>query len=299
MALLFRLMASSVLLMLTPGARDPIASPATPSAAPAARAFKVMTLNIQHGIDGTQQYNLQRSIDAIARIQPDLAGLQEVTRNHSLYRCDDQPALIADGLRRATGRTWHHVYVQEWFVNEDRKCLEAGRGDGPNTEGLAFFAPEPVGSVAHQAMWNSRIGLAVRTPATGDVTVIVTHLANGSRPKSEQDRVTQVSQLLPWAAGQGTPRLLIGDMNAFPDSSPLAPVMRGYRDAWAEAMAAGTSRGVAGGGTRVGRNSRVDYIFYTPDAGLQLGWAEVVDTKALLGVHASDHHPVVASFRLR
>lgn len=54
-----------------------------------------MTFNIQHGIDGTSRYNLQRAIDTIARVQPGIVGLREVTRNHPSYACDDQPARIA------------------------------------------------------------------------------------------------------------------------------------------------------------------------------------------------------------
>ena len=48
--------------------------------------LKVMTFNIQHGIDGSLSYNLQRAIDAIAKIQPDLVALQEVPQNHPYLR---------------------------------------------------------------------------------------------------------------------------------------------------------------------------------------------------------------------
>ncbi|PYR41119.1 MAG: hypothetical protein DMF93_09305 [Acidobacteria bacterium] len=64
-----------------------------------ASTVTVMTFNIQHGIDGSNKYNLQRAIDTIAKVQPDLVGLQEVTRNHPYYNCDDQPAKIAEGLK--------------------------------------------------------------------------------------------------------------------------------------------------------------------------------------------------------
>ena len=65
-----------------------------------------MTFNIQHGIDGSHKYNLQRAIDTTAKAQPDLVALQEVTRNHPYYNCDDQPARIAEGLQAAAGRAW-------------------------------------------------------------------------------------------------------------------------------------------------------------------------------------------------
>src|SRR4051794_27277625 len=89
-----------------------IAAAALAGPAPAASPdeLKVVTFNIQHGIDGTHKYNLQRAIDAIARLQPDIVALQEVTRNHPYYNCDDQPARIADGLKTATGRPWSVAY---------------------------------------------------------------------------------------------------------------------------------------------------------------------------------------------
>src|SRR4051794_38653227 len=107
--------------------------------------LKVMTFNIQHGIDGSSKYNLQRAIDTIAKIQPDLVGLQEVTRNHPYYNCDDQPAKIAEGLKAATGRAWSVVYQKEWYT-PNVECKESGRGDDRETEGLAFLAPGPLGT---------------------------------------------------------------------------------------------------------------------------------------------------------
>ncbi|MGH9346247.1 MAG: endonuclease/exonuclease/phosphatase family protein [Vicinamibacterales bacterium] len=74
---------------------------APPPAAAAAtdRSLRVMTFNIRHGMDGRGRYNLQRAVDVIARVQPDLVGLQEITRNHSMYKCDDQPAKMPRRLR--------------------------------------------------------------------------------------------------------------------------------------------------------------------------------------------------------
>src|SRR4051812_19266130 len=74
---------------------NPITASPTSSRPPV--QLKVMTFNIQHGIDGQDKYNLQRAIDTIARIRPDIVGLQEVTRNHPSYNCDDQPARLAAG----------------------------------------------------------------------------------------------------------------------------------------------------------------------------------------------------------
>lgn len=295
MPFLSLLLTGCALLLATCGS----GSPTSPSQAPQStggRPFKVMTFNIQHGIDGTDQYNLQRAIDVIAKIEPDLVGVQEITRNHPKYRCEDQPAVMADGLRRATGRAWTHVYVQEWWT-KDQSCMASGRGDGPETEGLAFLAPAPLGAVTHTKLYNSRIGLAVRPGEGRQVSVIVTHLTNGA--KNAGDRTKQVAQLLPFGDAQGVPRLMIGDLNADASSPELEPLMRVYRDAWADATQAGTTRGAADGSTRASGSGRIDYILYVPDTSMQLEWAQTVDTRELIGMDASDHRPVVASFKLR
>lgn len=292
MPLLFLLLAVFAVALSAPG----FSRQSAPARSEDGRVFTVMTFNIQHGVDGRGQRSLQRAIDVIAAIEPDLVGLQEVTRNHSRYDCEDQPALIANGLRRATGRPWQHVYAQSWFVKRDRACLDRGIGDDVNTEGLAFLAPEPFTSVTHEKLFNGRIGVAVRVPAGRDVPVIVTHLASSARRLD--DRVKQVAMLLPWVESFGTPHVIVGDLNAPPEAPELAPLMRAYEDAWAKARAARTSRGVPSGATRVSGKGRVDYVLYTPSGGLRLEWVRTVDTSAIVGVHASDHHPVVASFRL-
>lgn len=254
-----------------------------------------MTFNIHQGVDENGHSNLDSVANVIARVQPDLVGLQEVLRNHPNYNCEDQPGLIGDALVRATGRTWSKVYVEEWFTS-DRTCIQSGRGTDAESEGLAFFAPDQVGSVASTKLWNSRIGLAVTTGASGGVPVVVTHLASGSGTAAT-DRTRQISQLAPWAATQGATRILLGDFNTSVGSPELQPITDAMHDAWADALAAGSAMGVLSGDTRV-KGGAIDHVFFTPDARLTLDSAEVVDTIALIGAQVSDHRPVVARFRV-
>jgi endonuclease/exonuclease/phosphatase family metal-dependent hydrolase len=108
----------------------------------------------------------------------------------------------------------------------------------------------------------------------------------------------QLDSLLPWAtAQQGGARIMIGDFNLWPDSPEYQKITAGqFRDAWADAIAKGTARGRIDGLTH--KTVRIDYVFYKPDA-LDLLWAETIDTRALIGMDASDHNPVQAAFRAK
>jgi endonuclease/exonuclease/phosphatase family metal-dependent hydrolase len=262
----------------------------------AGREFRVMTLNAQAGVNSRGRYDLPRLADTIASISPSIVGLQELTRNHAVYNCDDQAALLAQRLRLITGRPWTYVYVQEWPTLK-RECVDSGRGDGVETEGLALLAPEPLINVEHIALWNGRLGLAARVGSAPRVTVIVTHLASSAA--NLKDRIRQLATLLPWAELRGAPRMLIGDFNAEADAAELQPAMAQYRDAWADAKHAGGALGVSSGSTRPGKESRIDFVLYTPDQKMKLDSVEVIDTSSIpFGSEVSDHRPVVATFLL-
>lgn len=252
--------------------------------------LKVMTFNIQHGIDGSHRYNLQRAIDTIARVQPDLVGLQEVTRNHPYYNCDDQPARIAEGLKAATGRPWSAVYAQEWFT-PNVECQQSGRGDGKETEGLAFLAPGPLGDSSTTKLPVSRIALTVRLPAAGGMPVTVTHLASGK--KNAPARAKEIDALIKWTERLGSPQVVLGDFNLEPDAPELQPLVASFRDAWK----AGVEAGAASGTPATHGKRRIDFVFYKGD-GLAVTAVQTIETSSWFGAAASDHRPVVAILRL-
>jgi endonuclease/exonuclease/phosphatase family metal-dependent hydrolase len=284
------------LLVATACGRGPsAANPSVPTLPTSSRApvqIKVMTFNIQHGIDGTNRYNLQRSIDTIARVQPDIVGLQEVTRNHPSYACDDQPALIASGLRATTRQTWDVVYEQEWFT-PDTSCQKSGKGTGPETEGLAFLTRRSMSGATMVPLPDSRIALQVGVQDIYGLPVAVTHLSSGAAKAAT--RLQQIDRLMSWARGFGQPLILMGDFNTDPQALELQSVLAGFRDAWSDALAAGRTVGAG----MIQRSTRVDYIFYAPGSSMTLDSGEFIDTAALIGVVASDHQPFVATFTVR
>lgn len=273
-------------------------SPANPSGTAATSSgrppvqLKVMTFNIQHGIDGSSRYNLQRAIDTIARAQPDVVGLQEVTRNHPFYACDDQPARLAAGLRAATGQVWEVADQQEWFT-PDVSCQQSGRGDGRETEGLAFLTRRSVSTASMLPLPDSRLGLQVAVRDVYGLPVVVTHLSSGAAKLTA--RTQQIDRLIAWARGFGQPLIVMGDFNAGPQAPELQPFLASFRDAWADALTAG--RTIGAGLTQ--RTTRVDYIFYVDGGSMALDSAEFVDTAALIGAIASDHQPLTATFTVR
>ena len=271
------------------------ASPASPSAVTSTRppiTLQVMTFNIQHGIDGNGRYNLQNAAAVIARVQPDIVGLQEVTRNHPSYQCDDQPARIVAALQSATGQRWAIAYQQEWFT-PDVSCQQSGRGDGRETEGLVLLTKRSMTPVAMTALVDSRIGLQTAISDAYGLPVVVTHLTSGA--SASGTRTQQVAQLAAWANGFGAPRVVMGDFNADTSAPELQPLLGSYRDAWTDAAQAGR----ASGNPNSHGSSRIDYIFYVPGNALAVDSAQAIDTASLIGVEASDHSPVVATFIVR
>lgn len=255
---------------------------------------RVMTLNAQAGVNARGAYDLDRQAQAIANAAPTIVGVQEMTRNHASYRCEDQPRLLAARLQAITGRPWTSVYVNEW-VTTHRQCVDGGEGDGVETEGLAFLAPEPIESVEHVRLWNSRIGLSARLRSVPGVSFVVTHLA--ANVAGQRDRVRQIAALLPWTEARRGTVVLLGDFNAAPDAPELQPILARYRDAWRAAAA----RGDASGSGETHKGWRIDDVFYAPMGRLTLEHAAAIDTSALYGLagpEVSDHRPVVASFRL-
>lgn len=89
----------------------------------------------------------------------------------------------------------------------------------------------------------------------------------------------------------------MGDLNAEADASELTPLFSSYRDAWSDATALGTARGIANGATRPNGRSRIDYVLYASRDDLVVDSFEAVDTMTLGLGEVSDHNPVVATFR--
>ena len=263
---------------------------------PRAATFRAATFNIHKGADEENRYDLQRTIAAIAALDADVVGLQEVMRNHPGLNCDDQPALIAEGLRRLTGRVWAHVYAQSWIL-DDRDCEGRGLGDGVATEGVALLTPDRILATDQIRLPESRTAVMVRLASMPEMPIIATHLAASRRNLAH--RVEQIEMMGPWARSFG-PGLLLGDFNARPESPEIEPLLGQYKDGWVAAWERGLTRGADNGGTRPFGTSRIDFVLYAADAPVDVEAAEVFDTSFVPGPgEVSDHRPVAVTFRAR
>jgi endonuclease/exonuclease/phosphatase family metal-dependent hydrolase len=255
--------------------------------------FRVATFNIHKGAPRRGPYDLERTIDAIYRLGADLVGVQEAMRNDMAFGCDDQPALIAEGLRQRSGLPWTYVHARAW-ITTSTECMDSGKGDDVATEGLAFFSRERILESNVVRLNEGRVGLSVRLARLPEVPIVVTHLA--ANRQNQADRIRELGILLPWAKGFG-PGILVGDLNAEADATELAPLFASYHDAWSDATALGTARGIANGATRPNGRSRIDYVLYASRDDLVVDSFEAVDTTTLGLGEVSDHNPVVATFR--
>jgi endonuclease/exonuclease/phosphatase family metal-dependent hydrolase len=287
------LLAGAVLACGSSSPTSPSASASTAAAVAAPTGMlRVATFNIQHGLSNDGAYSLDYAIRTIAALNPDIIGVQELTRNHPSYHCEDQPARIAQGLSAATGRTWSYIYKQEW-TTQVTDC----KGDTPETEGNGLFAPFPISQSGSVDMWNGRNAIKTTLKIGPGINLMTTHLQSGLLPQNSSDRIRQLGTLLPWSQNQGSVRILVCDCNANPTTPEYGQLRAIYHDAWQDAVAAGIAKGRMDGITH--KSSRIDYVWYEPGGALELTSYENVETPALIGIEASDHRPQVAIFRIR
>ena len=165
---------------------------------------------------------------------------------------------IAEGLKAATGRPWSVVYEQEWFT-PNVECQQSGRGDGKETEGLAFLARGRSALVDDAAA--GRPDRAHRQMAGGRraLPVTVTHLASGGRTARRASK--EVEALLKWVGKLGDSQVVLGDFNLKPEEPALQPMLTMFRMRGESGAEARTASGVEG----TSGDRRIDFVFYKGD----------------------------------
>ena len=135
---------------------------------------------------------------------------------------------------------------------------------------------------------------------------------------TQANRLKETSELLSWQTTLAENRIVVGDYNAWPNTTEIANMTTTYVDTWVAAKAAGTavSWPINPDGITHGHH-RIDYIFQSKGAAnLKLLSAQVFDTSDhsankcsvtgtatcfanSIGIDPSDHRPVLAVFDVR
>ncbi len=265
--------AALAVLGLMAGTAQP-ASSADPS--PRDRPLTVMSFNIHHGVGTDNLLNLQRVADVIKTEGIDVVGLQEVDRHwgdRSAFV--DQAAWLADEL------DMHVVYG----ANLDEDPLEPGQ---PRRQyGTAILSERPIREwdntylpkyEGHEQRGLLRARINVRGVW---VTVYNTHLQHNDA----NERVEQAAAIDALIGEPDESVVLMGDLNARPDTPEIQTLVDELVDSWEEA-------GVGDGYTYPVEdpNARIDYVLTSGDV--------ITRTAAVVFTDASDHLPVKADVLL-
>ncbi|MER6198829.1 endonuclease/exonuclease/phosphatase family protein [Streptomyces sp. NPDC001586] len=239
--------------------------------------MRVVSYNIHAGIGSDGVFDLDRQAAVLRALRADVIGLQEVD-----VRWGDRSRWLdtAHELGRRLGMRVSFAPIYRIGGREFGVAVLSGhpvlaaenhRITRLSTQ-TADSAPAPTPAPAPGF---GEVALRVRG---APLRVYVTHLDHRADPSVRATQVAEMRQIMRRGSG---PKVLLGDLNAPPSASELAPLWRDMTDADPRASTYPARKPV----------KRIDYIAVS--AGVDVRGAHVAETLA------SDHRPVVADLRLR
>lgn len=234
---------------------------------------KVMSYNIHHaeGVDGV--LSLERIAKVIEDSGAEIIGLQEVD-NHWSERSEfeDQAKWLADRLGM------HYTYA----ANLDREPLNPGE---PRRQyGTAVLSKYPIIQAANHPL--TKIGNTEQRGLSETIINVKGHhlnFYNTHLALTSAEREIQIQEIIEIASKTEGPKVIMGDLNAKPDSKEMQPLLAQYKDSFADQNDAYTI-------PAENPNRRIDYIFTSND--MQTAHSEVISTIA------SDHLPIFTEITL-
>jgi endonuclease/exonuclease/phosphatase family metal-dependent hydrolase len=244
--------------------------------------FRVASFNIHHGVGMDGRLDLGRTAAVIRETGATVVGLQEVDRHLSARSgWADQAAWLAGelGLEVVHGPTL------------DLDPHDPSVPDAPRRRyGNAILSAHPIHTWQALALPSGGrreprgLVTAVVDVDGSAVRVAATHL----QVRSRSERLSQAARIVelledagPEPVGERAPRVLLGDMNAEPDSPEIGLLTTRLVDAW---VAAGDGPGFTFDAATP--HARIDYVMTSPDLVAAAAW--------LVPTLASDHYPIVA-----
>lgn len=272
------------------------------------RTLRVLTLNCWN-VNEPYAARVAVARAAIAALDPDLIGLQEV-----IVRRDG----FDQGADLLGGRGYHTAYAAAFRWTERGHVPRDADGDG---FGNLVASRWPIIASEHRALPGEelderRCALAVHVDAPfGRIAFVCTHLAWQPHHGALRERQVVVVDALAraWARDAAFPPIIVGDLNAPPDSTEIRFLSgrcridghdTAYQDAWG-------IRGTGAGFTWDNRNPyaaltsepdrRLDYIFVghpTPTGRGHVERVALACNEPIDGVFTSDHFAVVADLHV-
>ncbi len=226
--------------------------------------LNIMTYNIHHGNDDKEVNQLRAIADLILKSGADIVGLQEVDSVCIRSGRVDQ----AKALAELTGM--HYAYVRHF-------AFEGG------SYGLALLSKYPISKLTnHRLPIASTIPNETRALLTAEVQVSpkkkwlvgVAHFDY----RDADSRINQAKQTTSIYKKSGLPGILLGDMNAEPDSEPIAILSKIFQDTQPSDYLTYPANSPI---------KKIDYIF------VDIRQKFRILEKSVLPVNFSDHRPAI------
>ncbi|WP_195574814.1 endonuclease/exonuclease/phosphatase family protein [Paenibacillus sp. 1001270B_150601_E10] len=233
-------------------------------------SLKVMSYNIHHGEGMDGMYDIQRIAKVIQNSDAELIGLQEVDRYYSdRSHYEDSIALLGKEL----GMHWCYganvIEPPEQGHKEQREY------------GIAILSKHKIVSHIHHPLSSDIIEQRGLLSAMIDVQGTELYFHCTHLGLEEQERLSQVKEVLDFTRQQPGPCIIAGDFNAQPEDPEVAVMNAVYQSAFQDEFHAHTFP--AGDA-----NETIDYIFINEQV-------QYRDKGSIVHSIASDHYPIIAT----
>jgi endonuclease/exonuclease/phosphatase family metal-dependent hydrolase len=233
----------------------------------AKKTLRILSYNIHHGEGTDGKPDLPRIAGVIKAAEPDLVALQEVDRNTRRTNQVDQAAELGKltGLRAEFGKAIdfqggeYGQAILSRFPIKGFKVHPLPGKQGQETRIVVESQVEPGGGLP-------------------PLTFLGTHFQHDD-PDIRKEQAAKVNELFGEKDG---PIILVGDLNAVPDSEPI----KALAEKWSFATPPG--KGLLTFPADEPRR-QIDYILFRPADRFRVVEAKVIEEKV-----ASDHRPVLA-----
>ncbi|MBC8769998.1 endonuclease/exonuclease/phosphatase family protein [Arenibacter sp. BSSL-BM3] len=233
-----------------------------------ADTLRVMSFNILHGATTKNDFNLDTLAGVINHYQPDLVALQEVDFKTKRAKNYDLPTELGIRTKMAS------LFARAMYY-------DGGEYGEAVLSKYSFIASENL-ALPHLPNSEPRAALVTRVKTKNGNTIqfVGTHL---DHLKDETDKVMQAKAIVKSLGDTEYPTLLVGDLNAVPNSKTMAILSEKF-------MKPKHSNAWKGTFPATGPNICIDHIMFN-----QTEKWQVLDYEVFCENYASDHCIVIAT----